>query len=355
MAGEIKRSNRSFDANGFVYDVVERFPELELKARISWIADCLKSHLPADYEKAVSILIRSLPTPNDPHLSDDDFGDFIYAPYAEYVARNGCEKDNLKISFYALHEITQRFSVEYAIRDFINTFPKETLKELSLWAKDPHYHVRRLCSEGTRPKLPWAKKIDIPVHLPISILDKLFSDRTRFVTRSVANHINDVSKIDPDLAISILERWKYSGKQKKQEMDYIIRHSLRTLIKEGEPRALALLGVSHNARFELSRFDVPEKVKMNTALEFSLVIKAKEDANFIIDYILYFQNRSGRLGGPKVFKLKRCFMVKGQDLVLVKCHMLHENMTTRKLFRGRHEIAIQINGKIRGKKVFYMT
>jgi 3-methyladenine DNA glycosylase AlkC len=355
IAGEIHRTYPSFQKNRFVREVVAKFPELELKARISWIAACLKQYLPGDYRQAVAVILHSLPAPNNPELSDDDFGDFIYAPYAEYVARYGCNKSELAFSLKALYELTMRFSSEDAIRYFINAFPEETLKKLLQWSKDTHYHVRRLCSEGTRPKLPWSQKVNIPVSAPIPILDNLFSDSTRFVVRSVANHINDISKIDPALAIDTLTRWKRSGKQTPKEMDYIIRHALRTLIKTGNPGAMKLLGVSHKADVRVLHLKIPAKVKMNSVLEFSFTIQAQESAHIIADYILYFQNKSGKLNSRKVFKLKKLSLTKGESIVLTKRHALRENMTTRKLFRGQHELEIQINGKSFGKKPFLIV
>jgi 3-methyladenine DNA glycosylase AlkC len=355
VAAEMRRIYPSFKENEFVRDVLGKFPELELKARIKWMAECLKKHLPVDYREAVKVILRSLPPPNNPELSDGDFGDFIHAPYAEYVARYGCTKEHLAFSLDALYQLAMRFSAEDAIRHFINAFPEETLGMILEWSKDTHYHVRRLCSEGTRPKLPWSQKIAIPFTAPIPILDNLFSDSTRFVTRSVANHINDISKIDPDFAIATLSRWKSSGKQTPEEMDFIVRHALRTLIKNGNPEALMLVGVSGKADIRVSKFTVPKKVKMNTALEFSFEIRSRGEAHIIADYILYYQNKSGKLNNRKVFKLKRVTLAKGGSVVLTKRHMLREHMTTRKLFRGRHEIEIQINGKSYGKKAFWIV
>jgi 3-methyladenine DNA glycosylase AlkC len=355
LAGKIYRVYPSFQKKKFIEEVVGKFPELELKARITWMAECLKKYLPADYRKAVSILLHSQPPPNNPALSDNDFGEFIYAPYAEYVARYGCNKKDLGFSLDALYELTMRFSAEDAIRYFINAFPDETLKKILTWSKDSHYHVRRLSSEGTRPKLPWSQKINIPVTAPIPILDNLFYDPTRFVVRSVANHINDISKTDPELAITTLSRWKKSGKQQPAEMDYLIRHALRTLIKTGNEKALNLLGVSHTVDISVSNLKVPSEVKMNSALEFSFTIKSKEDAQIIADYILNFQTKSGKLNSQKVFKLKKLSIVKGETVVISKRHPLREHMTTRKLFRGKHEIVIQVNGKSFGKKTFYIV
>lgn len=352
VAHEIVHTYPKFKEDEFVRSVVEKFPELELKARISWITECLKKYLPEDYRKSVSILIKAMPKECDPQLSDNDFGDFIYSPYADFVAQYGCTKDNLALSLKALKEMTTRFSAEDAIRYFLNAFPKETLSEMKKWSKDQHYHVRRLSSEGTRPKLPWSQKINIPITAPLPILDNLFSDKTRFVTRSVANHINDISKIEPDLAISTLTRWERSGKQNLKEMDFILHHSLRTLIKHGNKKGLKLLGVHHEPKVKVSNFNVPTKVKIDSNLEFSFLIKAEEDAIIIADYILYFQNKSGKLNSKKVFKLKKFSMKKGEQLTLSKKHLLKQVMTTRTIYPGKHEIELQINGNVIAKKSF---
>ena len=354
IATALHALHRTFQAEAFVQDVIRKFPNLELKARIAWIAECLTHHLPSHYRRALCIILRSLPAPANPNLSDDDFGDFIYASYADFVARNGCAKQDLQVSLNALHDLTMRFSAEDAIRSFINAFPDETMHALFKWSTDRHYHVRRLCSEGTRPTLPWSKRIAIPVTAPIPILDNLFSDPTRFVTRSVANHVNDLSKIDPGLAITTLTRWKQSGKQTPKEMNFIIRHALRTLIKEGHPKALRLLGVSPKPNVRISDFTVPKQVQMNRTLEFSFTLRAEQSANIIADYAISFQNHSGRLNSRKVFKLKTLRFSKAGRITLTKCHLLREHMATRTLYRGRHELEIQINGNRCGKKPFWL-
>ncbi len=355
IAKELQHQYPAFKHDEFVREVLAQFPSLELKARIAWIAECLKQHLPKDYRLALEILLAALPTPNDPSLSDNDFGDFIYAPYAEFVAKNGCSKEELELSLEALKEITQRFSAEDAVRYFINAFPKETLTELLSWTKDPHYHVRRLCSEGTRSKLPWAQKIKISIEAPLEILDHLFFDKTRFVTRSVANHMNDISKIDPQLALTRLVQWQKSGKQNSSEMNYILRHALRNLVKQGNPEALRLLGFSQETEVQLSNFQAPEMVQMNSSLEFSFVLQSKEDANVVVDYILYFQNKMGELKSKKVFKLNKLSLAKNNAVPVSKKHLLRERMTTRTLYPGKHELEIQINGKRLAKTSFLLV
>jgi 3-methyladenine DNA glycosylase AlkC len=241
LASELSSAHRGFAAAEFIEEVMSRLHELELKQRIAWITDCLENQLPRDYRRAVNVMVRALPAPCDPDRLDGDFGDFIYAPYSEYVARHGCTRDDLGFSLAALREITTRFSAEFAVRAFINAFPDETLTTLAEWTTDEHYHVRRLCSEGTRPRLPWAGLLATPPHYAIPLLDHLYTDATRFVTRSVANHVNDISKVEPDLAMDTLQRWRGSGRQRAMELDYIVRHATRTLAKQRNARALDLL------------------------------------------------------------------------------------------------------------------
>jgi len=213
LAAMFDASYRTFDRDGFETDVFAAMPSLELKQRITMIADFLAAQLPEDFEEAAGVIGMALPSPLDPFLSDDDFGEFIIAPLGDYVARWGIGHENYETSIDLLKELTMRFSMEGYIRPFLAEYPDETLSTLTTWADDPNYHVRRLVSEGTRPMLPWAPRIPIDVELPIPMLDKLHADPTRYVTRSVANHLNDISKINSALAISTLERWKQAGLQ----------------------------------------------------------------------------------------------------------------------------------------------
>jgi 3-methyladenine DNA glycosylase AlkC len=351
LTGDIARAYPAFDAKAFTRVVLGKFPALELKARITWIAECLRAHLPSDYRKALRVLIKALPAPNDPSLSDNDFGDFIHAPLSDFVARYGVTARDLEISLDALREITMRFSAEDAIRFFINAYPEQTFATLTRWSTDANYHVRRLCSEGTRPTLPWSQKLNTPVTTPVVLLNTLFADHTRYVTRSVANHVNDIAKIDPALAIQLLTDWQASGRQRPEEMRYIVAHALRTLIKQGDARALALIGAGSGAAVRVTGVNIPAKVAMNSTLEFSFVLEASEDVDAVVDYIITFQSKSGK-PASKVFKLKRVTLGKGEKVALAKRHLLREHMTTRKLFRGRHALELQINGRRFGAKPF---
>ena len=345
LANEIREVYPSFNHTDFREEVLAKFPSLELKERIYHIREMLYCYLPKAYGEAIEIILKALPPELDPTKSDDDFGDFIYAPYGEYVAKYGSSQEHLELSLFALGEITKRFSMEYAIRQFINNFPTETLAMLYQLSTSPNYHQRRLVTEGLRPKLPWAKGLTIDYHEPLKHLNNLFSDPTRYVTRSVANHLNDIAKVDALLVIERLKQWKNSCKQNPKEMAFILSHALRTLVKEGNAEALYLLGYASNPKIVVSRLILVEReVRIGEALLFGAVIEAKEEVNLMVDYLLYFRNRKGVLT-PKVHKLKRLTMRKGEKIIVKKRHLFRANMRTRRLYVGEHKVALQINGK----------
>lgn len=352
IAKEIQGVYPSFDAQNFVTKVVEKFPSLELSARVKWIRENLKTFLPEDYRTAVTILLDSLPPHQDTDDLDTDYGSYIYAPYSDFVATYGCRKNDLKFSLIALRAMTTRFSAEYAIRFFLNAFPKETVRELLIWSTDPDYHVRRLASEGTRPKLPWAPKITTDPEDALPILDKLFSDKSRFVTRSVANHLNDIAKIQPELVFARLKEWQASEKQTPKEMEYLIHHGLRTLIKQGDKDAMIFLQLSTDPQILLSHVQIStHPVTIGSALEFSFILTAQEKEEIIIDYLIHFRNKAGERKNKKVFKLKKLRMKKGHVIEIRKKHPLKQ-MTTRTLYPGEHLLTIQINGNIFAEKTF---
>lgn len=352
IATEIKSVYQGFDREGFETDTLAMFPELELKERLSHISEMLKQYLPKDFKSALEIIQKALPDPLDEHKSDNDFGEFIYAAYGEYIARHGCNDLSLQISLETLREITKRFSVEYAIRDFLNRYPEETLEMLESCSNSMNYHERRLASEGLRPKLPWAKKLTIPYENAISILNNLYMDKTRFVTRSVANHLNDISKIDPDKVIELLKRWRAEEKQECKEMEWISRHALRTLIKRGDSEALEFLGYMKNPDIKLGEMRLESlHIRLGKALIFHVDIEAKSDVNLLIDYVIHFQNRLGKTS-RKVFKIKKYQLSRGEVLQVRKEHIFKADMSTRKLYIGEHRVELQINGTIIASKSF---
>ena len=356
LASQLQAVYTDFPGEIFVKTVVRAFPDLELKQRITWITENLRQFLPKSFREAMSIILEALPPPLDSSKTDNDFGDFIYAPYNEFIARYGCSKEDLEFSLAALREVTKRFSAEDAIRYFINAFPDETFAKLSLWSQEPNYHVRRLVSEGTRPKLPWSQKIRTPVEKPLPLLDTLFADPTRYVTRSVANHMNDISKVNPDLVLQTLERWETSGKQNPKEMEFIVKHSLRTLVKKGHPGAISFLKYSTDPEITVDSFVVKnDTVKMGNSLEFSVAITAFKDERLLVDYKIRFQGKNGGMKNSKVFKLKQYEIRKGETVRLEKKHKMVEKMTTRTLYPGDHMLEVMVNGRVVGEKRFTLA
>jgi 3-methyladenine DNA glycosylase AlkC len=332
-----------FDATAFTRQVLAGFGARELSERIVWIREQLRQFLPSDYRKAVALILQALPEPCDPTLSDDDFGHFIYAPYADFVAHYGCQIDELEFSLRALKTITTRFSAEFAVRPFLVAFPEQTLRYLSDWAQDPHYHVRRWVSEGTRPKLPWGKAVRLSWEQCVPLLNALHADPTRFVQRSVANHLNDWSKTHPEQVLHCLREWKMHAQANEKALDYMTRHSLRTLVKQGHREALHLLGYASQA-YTLNGLSFSPRVCLGEALSFSFVLtsQAETPQRFAVDYVLFYRNKKGALT-PKVYKLKQCFLAPGESLTLRK-QLVLKPRSTRTLYLGTHGFALQVNG-----------
>lgn len=344
LARQFSTAVPSFDEAGFTRAVMQRLRELELKQRIVLIAEALVQFLAADFPVAAQQIVAALPPELDPTKSDDDFGDFIIAPLGEFVARRGMAVEHVPVSLKTLREITKRFSMEDALRAFINSHPEKTLRELTRWSTDRNYHVRRLVSESTRPRLPWSGRLSIDYCVPIPLLDQLHADPTRYVTRSVANHLNDIAKVDAALVLATLKRWREQGRQRPEELDWMCRHSLRTLIKQGHAETMEFLGLRTNAQVTVSPIKLSQKsIAAGDVLEFTVAVAAHRDESLVIDYVIHFVKANGSLS-PKVFKAKRLELKRGESVTIHKCHPLKTNATTYRLFPGTHRLTIQVNG-----------
>ena len=351
LSGLVAKAYPQFEAKNFVEAVLAPFPNLSLKERIVHMAESMKLFLPKDYPKALSIILRGLPPKLDPSLTDDDFGSYIIAPFSQFVAIFGIAEEHLDISLEALREITMRFSAEHSIRTFINLYPDRTYRFLEECCKNNNYHVRRLVSEGSRPTLPWDSRLRVDHTWPLPLLDQLFDDPTRYVTRSVANHLNDIAKIDPDLVIDLLKKWRKTLRQQPAEMDFIEKHALRTLVKQGHKPALEILGFGEKPAIEIRGLQCSKpQVKLGEKLHFSFDLFAKKDQSLLIDYRIHFAQPNNR-ASFKVFKLTQLAITKGEEINLKKNHPMRV-MTTRKLYAGEHRVEIQANGQIVGSFSF---
>ncbi|WP_072794256.1 DNA alkylation repair protein [Cognatishimia maritima] len=354
LAAEYAAALPDFDAPGFTHEVLSRFPDLALLERLEWIVDCLESRLSDDFPTMADQLEAAMVPELDPKQTDDDFGRFIHAPPGYLAVRHGLEHHRDR-ALDLIYETTKRFSMEWPIRPFLNRWPEETLARLKLWATDENYHVRRLVSEGTRPKLPWAKKLTMEPTTPLPLLYMLHADPTRYVTRSVANHLNDIAKTHPDLVVETLARWKTLGQQEAKELDWMTRHALRTLIKQGHEGAMDLLGFKADAPVSLKRLTLGDTtVAAGQALTFDVELEATKRSPVIIDYLIHFQKAGGKLS-PKVFKLKQAVLKPNTPQVFAKKHVLKANATTFKLHPGAHKLVIQVNGRHLGEADFQVT
>jgi len=353
LAQSIKKSWPEFDQKRFEESINARLTKLSFGDRCALIADQLGACLPHDFPKASDILIRSL----GPELVRSEltgFDGFYVMPQCLFISRNGL--DYFDISMKALYEMTKRFSAEGDIRPFITRYPDKTLKLLAQWSKDTNCHVRRLVSEGTRPRLPLGARLPafqrdpIPV---ISLLEKLKTDPVLYVRRSVANNLNDISKDNPEVVVETLRRWSSINNRGTQ---WIIRHALRTLIKNGNQAVLSLLGYRPNPLIEVGEVKLSaEIIEIGGTLHFDIIIKSLDDKplDLMIDYAVHYKKANGTLV-PKVFKLAQKKIAPGGTLTLSKKHSL-KPMTTRRHYPGEHLLVLLINGKEFGKRTFYLT
>lgn len=245
LATNLKHVDSAFNKNSFIKTVMSDIELLGLTERSAHIADGLKKHLPDNYSEAIEIVLKSL-TPPLERTHNNGLAPLFYMPHCSYIAKFGVDPvfnsnaDPFDVSMKAQYEITKRFTCEYSIRSFIINKEERTLTVLKKWMKDKDPHVRRLSSEGTRPRLPWSTKIDSFVKNPgpcIPILEQLKNDPDLYVRRSVANHVGDIAKDNMDLALDLCESWL---KGASVELKWVIRHALRNPYKKGNERAIKL-------------------------------------------------------------------------------------------------------------------
>ena len=235
LGADIARVSPRFDERGFVRASLRGLGALELLARGRHVADAMRTFLPPDPVEALAILERAL---GPVQLGTVGLGmaPFRYLPHASFVARFGLEHFEPAMRFQ--HALTQRFTAEASIRPFLERYPEPTLARLRAWASDPSTHVRRLVSEGTRPRLPWAPRVRALVVDPrpvLELLELLRDDPERYVQRSVANNLNDIAKDHPALVVETCRRWLRGAGEGRR---YIASHALRSLVKAGDPAAL---------------------------------------------------------------------------------------------------------------------
>ncbi|WP_390914385.1 hypothetical protein [Pseudosulfitobacter sp. SM2401] len=353
LAAEYAAGVPAFDAAQFTTEALGGFQSRELMDRLEWLATCVETQLSPDFNVMADQLEAAMPARLDPSLRDDDFGHFIHGVPGILAVRHGLENHRER-ALDLLHAATQRFSMEFYIRPFLNRWPDETLGRLALWAGDQNYHVRRLVSEGTRPKLPWAKSVTLTQDQTLPLLDQLFADGTRYVTRSIANHLNDIAKFAPDVVVDQLAAWANSNTQVDKEMAWMQRHALRTLVKDGHAGALDMLGYRADAPVRVTAQMKTPEVKIGDALTFEVQIAADELCDVLVDYRIRFARPSGK-SAEKVFKLKQGKVRLDAPLSLAKKHTLKAQASTFQWHAGPHALIVQVNGVDHAELAFEVT
>lgn len=329
---------------GFIGECLVEYEALELTPRARRIADVLANYLPADRERALQIIVASL----GPEIEDADLtgmDSFLYLPFVFFVAAEGLE--HFESAMTAQYELTKRFTAEFSIRAYLERYPTETLARLRVWATDENVHVRRLVSEGSRPRLPWASRIRSFQRDPapvLELLELLKDDPEEYVRRSVANNLNDIAKDHPELVVEVAERWLHDADRNRRRL---VRHGLRTLIKQGNLGALSILGYTPESpvRVGVVRIDPPEaaigaKVRITVELE-------NPDTDIhgaLADLIVHFVKANGSTS-PKVFKGTERALDGAEKITISKTISLRQH-STRTHYPGKHMVNIQLNGAV---------
>ena len=351
IAKSIQAVSQQFSAKKFLDYVLPDYESLELLPRGWHMADGLKLALPDNFERAIEILIASLPPPRPAVAESSATADregnslapFIFMPHTFFVARYGL--DHFDAAMRAQYELTQRFTAEFSIRPFLQHHQQATLKTLQSWVSDPSEHVRRLVSEGTRPRLPWASRLPAFQQDPrpvIALLDQLKDDASLYVRRSVANNLNDIGKDNPTVLFDTARRWLPGASAERQ---WTVRHALRVAIKNGDPRALELMGYGKLPQLTIANVAIaPAVVREGDSVCFSCdvySVSAHTQA-LLIDFAVHYVKANGG-SRAKVFKLVETTLAAGETLKISKKISL-KPMTTRKHYPGRHRIDLLVNG-----------
>ncbi len=346
IARMIAAIDPAFPAARFLRTALDGYEPLALMPRGRHIARALHEHLPHDYARAIDMLLASLGPVIPKPERQRGMGPFLYLPHVLFVAAYGL--DHFDISMRAQYELTQRFTAEFSIRPFLERYQADTLARLAAWATDPSPDVRRLVSEGTRPRLPWAPRLrafqadPAPV---LALLEMLKDDPDLDVRRSVANNLNDIGKDHPALLAQITAAWMRNATEARRRL---IRHALRSAIKRGEPEALRVLGAGHPARVLIRRASVtPPRAHMGQSVVVSLQVgntRSKRQL-VLVDFRIHFVKSNGTTA-PKVFKLKKLVLAPGESVFLRKSVSL-KALTTRKHYPGRHRVEVVLNGRPR--------
>ena len=330
LAARLSAAWPAFPAEEFRKRGKRGLGELELKARARHLADALEATLPP--ARAFELVVKLLEPVGTP-------GGFQYLPVSEYLERHGPR--DVEQALHANYELTKRFTSEFCIRSLILAAPERTLRELAVWAGDESEHVRRLVSEGTRPRLPWGRQLPPFIADPspvLPLLERLKDDPSEYVRRSVANNLNDIAKDHPEVVLAVARAWlKQASPQRKR----LVEHGLRTLLKRGDLRALELIGAA--GKVHAAGVVTPKRVKLGERVTFSATVRneGKAALHAVLEARVHFVKPRGT--SVKPFRLARVDLAPGQEVEIVKSMEL-QHRSIRRLSSGVHVVELQVNG-----------
>lgn len=343
LAAELAALSPAFDSARFLSHALDGLDARELMDRLRRTTEAVHRALPLPYRGQLAVL-RALA----PRIGHGFVGIFL----SDFVAQHGL--DDTAVSLDALTFFTRFGSAEFAIRPFLVRDLPGTLAVMHGWALDENEHVRRLASEGCRPRLPWGTRLQALVADPSPtrpILEALRADPSLYVRKSVANHLNDIAKDHPQVVVDLVSSWDRSD----ERTAWIVRHALRTLVKRGDARALALLGAGRPARVEVAFKASPRRLRLGDTLELSAAIASRsaQSQRLVIDYVVHYA-RAGGTASEKVFKWKTADLPPRAMLALTKRQTIRD-FSTRRHHAGLHRVELQINGRRLAETSFVLS
>jgi 3-methyladenine DNA glycosylase AlkC len=344
IARDMAAVHAGFSQKRFLSLALPELAPLSLLQRLRRATVALRATLPSDYPVALEILRRVAPT----------FGEgFTALVLPDFVGCYGL--DHFDLSLDALKYFTTFGSSEFAVRHFLRQDLHRTLQVMQKWSRDENEHVRRLASEGCRPRLPWSFKLTALIADPaptLRILENLRADPSLYVRKSVANHLNDITKDHPAWVLDRVEAWDLE----KPYTAWIVKRALRTLIKKGDRRALAIIGAGARAVIDLGHFRVePRRLSLGDEVTFACRLRSTASASqrLVIDYVVHYVKQSGA-ASAKVFKWKEVTLQPDETLALAKRQRVRD-FTTRKHHAGKHLVELMVNGERFAEGAFHLA
>ncbi|MDR6226872.1 DNA alkylation repair protein [Desmospora profundinema] len=339
----VKRAYPSFDDARFMDRIFDQeWEHREFKQRMRHVTHCLHATMAMNYSDAVSLLMS---------IAEKCRGlEYLFFP--DYVEVYGLA--DWECSMAALERFTAFSSAEFAVRRFMMHSPARMMSQMVDWARHPDHHVRRLASEGCRPRLPWAKPIPFLREDPapvLPILETLKADESEYVRKSVANHINDISKDHPGLVLDLARQWAGSHPR----TDWILKHGCRTLLKKGNREALDLFGFYAPAHVTVNNLSLKNRqIRLGDSLEFTFQLcnQASSPQHIRLEYAIDYVKAKGSTS-RKVFKISEKSYPSGRTEVVRRQRF--KDLTTRKHYEGWHRLAVIVNGHSLAEETFYLS